>query len=393
MLDRVLAGGFDPLYGARPLKRFLEQNVASLLADHIAGAPAAAMRELRLYVEEGSAGAMRLHAEALTEAESSVQDLPLEPLMSAPIGELRARLPAQLDYLDELLQGEQLSRVAERIRFHLSQLNLGKDGHAEDMHNLEEARLSLTRLRGRIGHLNGKAGARRRELLSALAEVTFLRRALACAEEPGEHAVLVELAPLGWEPGGGPRTEEPGEGLLGPLVRAYLGQRCELERYAVARPGGIDEGDDPEELGLLLRPEPTMVVLELVGLGVADLLSGETGCHMWSSLAGGSRVLRVRVLPAPRTDGPAAHVRVHAAAAARFTEALERGEDPLPQNPDRLLPLVREYRFDPPGGAGSAPLELTDHGLGYAAALHARSLEEGLGILWLLRMSRQEEEA
>ena len=33
--DLVIARGYDPMYGARPLRRFLQQSVETLLARHI----------------------------------------------------------------------------------------------------------------------------------------------------------------------------------------------------------------------------------------------------------------------------------------------------------------------------------------------------------------------
>ncbi len=125
-----------------------------------------------------------------------------------------------------------------------------------------------------------------------------------------------------------------------------------------------------------------------------DLLGGEQGSHIWRSLGRGSDVLRVRVWPVGSRAGggeqqtPEEVIARHVEGAVAFARGLEQGADPLPQNPDRLLPLVREYRFDPSSHARQgAPLDLVDYALGYAASMKVRTLADGLRRLWLLRMS------
>jgi ATP-dependent Clp protease ATP-binding subunit ClpA/ATP-dependent Clp protease ATP-binding subunit ClpC len=393
VLDRVVEQGFDPVYGARTVQRYLDQRVGAVLAESISASPPAAMRTLHLYCDPR--GAFQLHAEALTEAEAETDALPLEPLLDRPVAELQKLLPATLDFLDELQQSPDLERLSERIRFHLERHNLGlggqgQAGHAEQLYNLESLRQRLDRLRGRVGRLHARRRAERRQVLRCLAEVMFLQRALQNVEQPEQHAVFVELMPLG------KAGERParGGGLLLELAWAYLSRDVELEGWALVDSEGLMQraarpGQSLELPGLeILSPE--QVVLKLVGLNVLDLLSGETGCHVWRSLARGTEVLRVRVLPAPGERAAGELVAEHRQQARLFGQALERGDAQLPENPHRLLPLVREYRFDPPARPGaSARLELTDYGLGHATTLHARSLAEGLEPLWLLRMARQ----
>jgi ATP-dependent Clp protease ATP-binding subunit ClpA/ATP-dependent Clp protease ATP-binding subunit ClpC len=186
------------------------------------------------------------------------------------------------------------------------------------------------------------------------------------------------------------------------LTTAYVGRdaKGELECLA-AREGecivaatGAEQAPDPAQLVARLPrpPPPDQLVLKIVGLDVLDFFAGETGCHIWRSLARGSDVLRVRVWPALPGQSPRGVIEEHLRQAQAFEQALERGEAQLPHNPDGLLPLVREYHFDPPTRSGeSAPLEVTDFALGYAGSQRVRSLDLGLPTIWLLRMGRVEE--
>jgi ATP-dependent Clp protease ATP-binding subunit ClpA/ATP-dependent Clp protease ATP-binding subunit ClpC len=381
------------------VKRYLEQQIGALLAREISGGSQASMQILRLYTDEERAAEFRLHREALTEAEAAVEALPLEQLLQLPVRELQQRLPAALDFLDELMEGEALEQLAERIRFHLAR-HLDGDGaeHADALYNLESMREELRRLRGRIGFMHVKRRADRRGILRGLAEVQFLRRALRTVQQAEHHAVFIELLHLGLARRTPAIREMGGTSLMETLGRAYVGREAkgELECYALRLAEGEIrevEGNEPEELATSLAHQlPEQLVLKVVGLSVLDFFGGETGCHIWRSLTRGSDVLRVRVWPAPPGESPLQVIEEHLSRGRAFEQALERGQATLPQNPEGLLPLVREYHFDPPPRSGeSAPLEITDYALGYVGSQRVRGLELGLPRIWLLRMGRADE--
>jgi ATP-dependent Clp protease ATP-binding subunit ClpA/ATP-dependent Clp protease ATP-binding subunit ClpC len=134
------------------------------------------------------------------------------------------------------------------------------------------------------------------------------------------------------------------------------------------------------------------VVLRLVGPAVRSFFEGEAGTHVRQSLAGGTEIVRVRV-----RDGdiaPDIHVRSLARAREAFVAALESGQ-PLPDNPDVVLPIVRRYRFDPsappvPGARISAgeltPIEVEDYPLAHVSQTRVRTLKDVLPRLWWLRV-------
>ncbi|MCB9563581.1 MAG: ATP-dependent Clp protease ATP-binding subunit [Kofleriaceae bacterium] len=78
---RAVAEAFDPRYGARTVKRWLEDRVGGLLADELAAGGTARMRVIRL-IEQG--GAPALHVEPMTEAPLAAGEAALAPLMELP---------------------------------------------------------------------------------------------------------------------------------------------------------------------------------------------------------------------------------------------------------------------------------------------------------------------
>ena len=394
VLDRVVAEGFDPQLGARPVKRFLEQQIGTLLAEQVSGGGRAAMQIVQLYAGDGprEAGAFRLHVEALSEAVPAVEDLPLEPLLTLPVRELQQLLPERLDYLDDLIEGDVLQQLAAQMQYHLTHHRQGDAvdaDHADALYTLDAMRGELKQLRGRIGYLHVKRRSDRRELLRCLAEVEFVRRTLETVSQPQHHAVFIELLHLGLARRTPGIRELEGRALMQVLAAAYLGReaRGELESYALRHTdGSLESGAElPAEA---LQRLPEQLVLKVVGLNVLDFFAGENGCHIWRSLVRGSDVLRVRVWGADPELTPRDLILRHVEQASAFQQALEHGGAALPPNPDGLLPLVREYRFDPPTRAGeTAPLEVTDHHLGYVGVQRVGRLDEGLGRLWLLAIS------
>ncbi|MCA9708882.1 MAG: ATP-dependent Clp protease ATP-binding subunit, partial [Myxococcales bacterium] len=93
VVRRVVAEAFDPRYGARSLKRWLEDRVGAWLADEIAAQPVAGMRVLWLYCRpEG----LRLHAELLTEAPPHIEPGPFEQMLDWNAARLREQVPEAL---------------------------------------------------------------------------------------------------------------------------------------------------------------------------------------------------------------------------------------------------------------------------------------------------------
>jgi ATP-dependent Clp protease ATP-binding subunit ClpC len=418
--ERLVREGCDPRYGARPLKRTLEERVGSLLTGHITAGSRAALQIARIYE---SGGDLRLAAEPLEEMPPSEASYALEPLQDAPLVRLQAELPQALAFLDALRSGPELEELSEQIRYHLGRHNLGFREHAEPLYNLDAMRQHLEefhreleeqvratesgeheaieverfgtlpvygeeapkhfRLFDRRLMLTRTRRPLREQVLESLAEVQFLRRALRLVRDSAQHAVFIELMRVG-EAGSEGRFQEGSSPLLQGLANAYAEARGELEESASLLPDGTILRNAP------FRLASGHVVLKVWGLCVLDFFEGETGCHVGQSLARMPEIVRVRVESAPPGRTAAEMIERHLAARERFHQALERGEAPLPPNPDALLPIVRQIRFEPPLREGAlAPVEIEDFLLGTSLTLQVRAFQQALPRLWQLRMSRE----
>ncbi|WP_437992229.1 AAA family ATPase [Sorangium sp. So ce145] len=477
--ERIAREAFVAEDGARSVKRFIEDEIGSLLSDALTRGAPAAMQVIRIFTtargdgaaaagdgaasrgSPGSSGspespaspAFALHREALAEAEPAAAAWALAPLMARPLGALTAELSPLLEFVDALDRSDDLARLSERIRYHLAEHGrTAAEGpeaheHAEAVYNLDAMRGAIRAFRERIDLVRRRSGdddeqqhldlevrrfgyvtvedewsrsrvrlfhrrqlpgplrrPAKQEVLECIAEGHALRRALRKVDEPGQHAVLIELlraARLDEGPAGA--RDEPEEGLFEALARAYGEAGGEVEGWACAPLGSASGGDGRARVveqgrgaagleAMLAAPGrgAELLVLSVVGLCVMDFFELETGAHVWTSLSRGPEVVRVRVLPARPGLSPARAVREHLDLQAAFDEAARR-ERALPPNPAELLPVVRRVRFDPPRRPGAtAPIEIEDYVMGYAESSLVRSLSQALAPLWLLRMSRED---
>ncbi|MFO0754993.1 MAG: AAA family ATPase [Byssovorax sp.] len=437
--ERIAEVAFVAEDGARSIKRFLDDQVGALLTEAIAGGAPAAMQILRLYAQkEGFA----LAREALDEASPAAARWALEPLLDRPLGRLRELLGPLVGFLASIEEGDALAHLSARIIEHLGRHNQGEAEHAETVYTLDAMRAKIRAFRDRIDQIERREdlddgvhealetrrfgwipltdseafGATRRirlfhpsqqpsvgprparaELLECLAEGYFLRRALSRVDEPGQHAIFVELYRVGQLDEAG-RAAVASDGLLEALARAYAAAHGEVEtwagRNATWATGKSETGHGTGFLdGFLDAGGVERLVLRIVGLSVLDFFALEHGSHVWTSLARGPEVVRVRVSPAGRDESPAAVIDAEEEKQRRFDEAARRG-DPAPDNPAALLPVVRKIRFDPPRRPGTtAPLSIEDYAMSYAETMEVRTIAEALAPIWLLRMSREDEPA
>ncbi|MFT3764041.1 MAG: AAA family ATPase [Minicystis sp.] len=410
--DRIAREAFVARDGARSVKRFLEDRIGSPLAAAITEGQPAAMQILRLGTDgEGFA----VQREALVESSPLDARWALEPLFHLPVARIKERLPELLGFVDALLEEGHLARLSDRIRFHLAQQ--GEREHAEAVYNLDSMRAAIQDFRARIEEIRARGDeddhelvemerfgwtrittpdfpeARYRlfrrdqmptrarhllkaEILACLAEGYWLRRALRTVDDPTQHAIFVELHRAA-DLGDRGRFAEPEPGLLEWLAAIYADARGEVEGWATRHPEG-SAGDRYAGLGggALLHPDPTMgnrYVIKIVGLCVRDFFGLEDGTHVWTSLARGPEVVRVRVYPALPGE--------------RALDAIQR-----PPPPGPLPEVVRKIRFDPPRPGGPpVPIEIEDYVMGHAETVLARQLADALAPLWLLRVSREDD--
>jgi ATP-dependent Clp protease ATP-binding subunit ClpA/ATP-dependent Clp protease ATP-binding subunit ClpC len=416
--ERVAAEAFRQEDGARSLKRFLEDRIGSRLSEEIAKAPNAAMQVVRLYADENdeqSDSGFVLEHEPLVEAKPCGERFALEPLLELSLTDLRGRLPELSRELERIEASADYDVIERRIADLLSARRSGTADH-DTIFNLDWTRASLRsfheridrlliasrdrayeeierakfgtreveiggelvkmRVVSRLGSDGGRTEGTRRELLECFAHAHFLRRSLERVHDTTQHAILLELVPVG----NAPR-------FLGWLGGAYAGWGT-LSGWATLASGTIQNGVDKRHLASAISGRQVDVaLLAIVGICIKDFAELETGTHVWQGLATAPELVRVRVLPLP--DRPladiAAEFRTKKEAFDRASLGAARGAE----NPARLLPIARRVRFTPPR-AGLAPLELEDYVMGHGGTFHAQNVAEALSSLWLLRMTRQD---
>ncbi|EDM76056.1 ClpA/B family protein [Plesiocystis pacifica SIR-1] len=163
VLARVVDQGFNARDGARSLKRWLEDNIGSLLVDALTGSQAASMRLLWLYVggvggTDGARGRVQVHEEALREAEPIPEDSRFSEILEAPNAAVFALVPEALRFLRSLDSGEGLRRLSKTLASLLEDFNrqlthepepdaLDHGQAANALYNLEVLRTEITELR------------------------------------------------------------------------------------------------------------------------------------------------------------------------------------------------------------------------------------------------------
>ena len=424
VVERVVREGFRAKDGARSLKRYLETHVGSLLADTLAATEASAMRMLWLYERDGALG---LHVETLAEAEAFGSSSPLEEALSWSGKQLRAEIPAAAARAETLIDSAALQRLSATLSAEVRRLGTEGQSDAAELEALraevrglaEDLRTQLeydpiltearsveqqAELEGELVEQQefstevvsenrwGSSSVRtlgtlgspalplqsRQDFLRSLGALRFLERAVEHGADAEAHVVLLELTRVS----GSQRASRFGEAALGLfewLLVGYASGRGHIEECLVVDAQGRRFGDVRAAVSGAQR-----ALLRIVGPGVAAFYGPEAGSHVRDSIAGGTEVVRVRVLPGRGVELET-HLEGLDTGATAFADALERGET-HPRNPDALLPIVRRYTFDPPNPGALAWIDVEDYPLMYAYRSRSADLLEAIDTVWLLRM-------
>jgi ATP-dependent Clp protease ATP-binding subunit ClpC len=410
---RAVADAFDPRYGARTVKRWLEDQIGGALTDLLAAAPPARLRVVRLSEDDGKIVAAlepmiekpALPGPYLLEASLDVATSALEPMISeagaalariaaSPVyAEARAHAEGELRYyVDEI--GQRITALRElfgiadhpapRPHDEAPDTLDDSDDHdpqykprliARQPDRSDQRRL---RMRGNGGRLT-RPPASRDALVAGIAETMLLERALPDLLKPEAHAITVLISRVG------PTADAGGLGIV---------------TSALAQPGWLDEGafmDASHEIfplgeakgkrgGNLTQARD--VVLVLRGLFVHEALANEHGVWMIRAAASEPDIVRVEVRAGAPAKPP---VILQATLAGReeLERVLEQG-GALPPNPDMLLPVARTITYRPPPRPGeSYHVEIEDFGTGWVDRGSARDLGIAIRRAWHLAWSRR----
>lgn len=314
VVDMVAKEGFDSRDGARSLKRYLERNVAGLLAEEIVARPGTDMRVMRLWRDRRT-GELDLDGDTLKEVDLMAEASRLEPLLGRRVDQLETQLPEAIAFLDELAESDELAMLSSSLRGHLSkfQVAIRKEnddfedealgGIADQIYNLELMRVRLREFRDRLREyyeafveedlawikaeevmmdlapfdysdtkegwdiqMNSPRHKRRQlrrkdaspqiprmnqeQLLEQLAEVYFLKRALQNVHDPTRHAICVEIFRVG-QVHKRKRFGDVRSGFVEQFARAIAQERGEVEQWALVNSDGSVTSQGPDRDSLM----------------------------------------------------------------------------------------------------------------------------------------------
>ncbi len=427
--ERAVAQAFDPRYGARTVKRWLEDQVATALAEALAVAPPARLMVARLRDEDGQ---VAVDLETLPEAVPVSGDYPmiewrtqsavaLAPVVAvtaaaldraldgAALRGLRARASAEaaagtddVRYFVEAYRDQVLAvrvalvgdRPARRV-VPADDVDADADdatGSADDRAAHEDAEhdhdLGRRTERHRPGEdrtatmrgADRRASPRFHQPLAQPALIATLARAhllLAHGDEVGDlaaHGVTVELSLVGGVAGRARRG--PG---LAALCDALRDQADDVAHLTVD--GKVVAGDGQTSA-------VAQVTFMIDGVLAARALGGDHGSHVFQSQSDEPEIVRVAIRPgvAPAKE----HVAAVAATRRGFETAVAAGERAA-VNPEPLLPVVRTLTWARPTRIGeSMAITVEDFTTGLVDTVVAKELVDAIRLAWQVRWTRRD---
>ncbi|MFO7564769.1 MAG: AAA family ATPase [Enhygromyxa sp.] len=164
VLAKIVREGFNARDGARSLKRWLEDNIGSLLVETLTRSQAASMRTLWIYEARDDARddarelALRIHEEALREAEPIPEHSRMAELLEQPNAALLEQVPSALGFLRGLERSPRLEQLSKTLAALLEQFNRrvggdqaeaepGSTPEVDALYNLEILRSEIASLR------------------------------------------------------------------------------------------------------------------------------------------------------------------------------------------------------------------------------------------------------
>ncbi|HTR55837.1 MAG TPA: AAA family ATPase [Kofleriaceae bacterium] len=355
---RAVADAFDPRYGARTVKRWLEDQVAGALTDVLATAPPARLRIVRLADE---AGTIRASLEPMLEKRPDPGPYVLRGALDLATAALEPSIAKAAAAVERVRGSRELARgkleATGELRYYVDELEQRLTGLAQlfgtsdpvdderDDHDDDAYEHRLVRDHGRSARevrmrlhrpARGRTPAGRDALVAGIAEALLIERGLPRLLDPTAHATTVVLSRVGTAQSNG----------LTAVMQVFALQKAWTEIAAHATDagevmmmnlGGKGSGNFSDWLTFWRARKDIVTVLR--GLFVHEALAHEHGTWLLRAAAAEPDVVRVDVragAPLPPDEA----LRAHLAARRALEHALEHG-GALPANPDVLLPVTR----------------------------------------------------
>jgi len=374
---RAVADAFDPRYGARTVKRWLEDKIGGALTDLLAGAPPARLRIIRLAEEAGHIAAT---LEPMPERPPTPGSYVLEGALDLATSALDPAIAIARDAVRRVRDGDALARarraasgelqfyvdtLVDRLRELGMLLGAPDDTEHDDEHDDDD----YTGQRRRAFAKKQIKAPSRDVLVAAIAEALLIERALPELLDPDAHVATAIISRIG--------DNAEASGVW--IVARALGHSAWFDDGACNGPTGQHRmtaawfARDKVDGAVHMTRTTRDVVLSLRGLFVRAALDAEAGTWMIRSEAAEPDVVRVEVRGGAR---PALTVlREHLAARVELDRVLDAGGK-LPPNPDALLPVTRTLTFRAPIRDGeNFHVELEDFATGWLDRGNVRDLE------------------
>ncbi len=415
---RAVTDAFDPRYGARTVKRWLEDKIGGALTDLLATAKPARLRIVRLAEDQGQ---IQASLEPMEERQPIPGTYVLEGALDLATSALEPAIAQALGALDRIRRSPIVARAKElatgEVRYYVDELHqrltaLGElfgvaptlrpihrhaDDDDEDDHeptyeeHLDESSGTTRprRVRARAGGARPtRPQASRDALLAGIAEALLLERALPELLDPDAHAVTVVISRVGQTADAG------GLGVVAQCLAqpAWLDDAAAVDTDGKIRPITAFQiapraatSADAHSTPLLGRTRDAALVLR--GLFVRAGLGGEHGTWMIRAAAAEPDVIRVELRPGAAHKAEAV-LRTQLTGRAELERVLEQG-GAMPPNPDVLLPVTRTLTYRPPLRPGeSYGVEIEDFSTGWVDRGTARDLQLAVRRAWHLAWSR-----
>ncbi|MEO6771409.1 MAG: AAA family ATPase [Kofleriaceae bacterium] len=384
---RAVDDAFDPRYGARTVKRWLEDKIGGCLTDLLASAAPARLRIVRLAEH---AGAIEATLEPMLERAPLPGPFALEGALDLATSALEPSIHDAAAAVARVRDSDHLAHARREatgeLRYYVDELGARLEAldqlfgivpkrelaaHDDDDDD-DVRRIPIRRAKPKLV----RTPAAREALIAGIAEALLIERALPGLLDPDAHGATAIVSRIG--------TSTAAGGIF--AVVHTLAQPAWLDETAfVDGPAGQVKAmanGMPE-----LTPELRDVVVVLRGLFVREALGSEHGTWMLRASAAEPDIVRVEIRSG--AIDAVATLRAHLAARDELERVLEAG-GAMPPNPDVLLPVTRTINYRAPLRPGDTfHIELEDFTTGWVDRGHVKDIPHAVRRAWHLAWSRR----
>jgi ATP-dependent Clp protease ATP-binding subunit ClpA/ATP-dependent Clp protease ATP-binding subunit ClpC len=370
---RAVADAFDPRYGARTVKRWLEDQIGGALTDLLAGASPARLRIIRLAEDAGKiAATLEPMAERTAEPGPYVLEGALD-LATSALEPAVAQAAAAVVRIRPRVERAR-SEASGELRYYVDELG-GRLDALEQLFGVsplhepdDDDEESATRRRPRKKKIP-RTPASREALIAGIAESMLFERSLPTLLDPDAHAVTVTISRIG--------SNNAAAGLY--YVTQSLAQSAWFDDGAVTDTKGNVVPLDAKLTKLFMDTRDVTLVLR--GLFVRAALATDHGTWMLRSAAAEPDIVRCEVRPGASRSAADA-LRAHLTARRELDRVLEAG-GALPPNPDVLLPVSRTITYRAPLRPGeSYAIEVENFATGWLDRGSAKDIPSAVRRAW-----------